>query len=377
MNMKRKNFVVMLLALLMVISVMPMPLVSAEDNSTIEDVENITENETIEDGDLNETIDNNGENETIEDTADNETIENETENEAVEEDEEEVDDEDVDEVEDEALKAFTSNFGARVRLLQLYKNLETQIIKGEEVINAINEINPDYDSSELELILENMKALAEQINESVSTIPDEVDQETLQSLASDFVILLNESRSLIRQFSTILHEDFTGEELAQIRIRVNRNAQFRIRERIKAVQEMIKQYIRAHNENIVKRMLGRPDIRLNESALTDKEQLKNQLRNVLRNQNKQIEELKQRIDELRKAHQQQLRRMKVMADERAREKVNAVREKILKRLHERLLEREQLMQRLSDNPRNRTNIDWRGNARPGPQDVPNLKPGRR
>ena len=239
-------------------------------------------------------------------------------------------------IEDEALKAFTTSFGAKVRLLQLNKNLETQIIKGEEVINAIKEVKPDYDSSELELMLENMRALADQVNETVSTIPEEVNQETLQNLASDFVILLNESRSLIRQFSTILHEDFTGEELAQIRTKVNENAQQKIQEKIRAVKEMITQHVRAHNEKIVRAMLNKPDVRFDESALTNKEQLKNQLREVIRNQAQQIEQIQERVKQMRTAHEQQLNQLNANIAERVRERLNAVQKKILDKLHTRL-----------------------------------------
>jgi len=287
------------------------------------------------------------------------------------------------ESQDVVLKAFTDNFGSRVRLLQLYKSLDTQIIKGEEAIKAINQVMPDYDSSELELVLENMKAVADQINETLLKIPEGVDSEILQNLTSDFLVLLNESKSLIRQFHDILHEDFTDEEFAQIRVQVNENAKLRVQNRINAVKERIRQYIRAHNENIVKKMLNRSDIRFNESALANKQQLKNELRQHIRtvigNQTQQIRQLKERVRKMRRAQEQQIRQLSVNVATRARERLSVIHGKISEKLNARLDKNEHLMGKLAKLSMNKTNIDWKGRmvSNPKPQDVLNLVQGRR
>lgn len=312
--------------------------------------------------DENETL--SGENETQienETEIDNETgIENETvteENESDMENETEVEDNTkVIESEDQALKAFTNGIGAKVRLLQLYKSVERQIIKGEEVVRAIKEIKPEYNTSELELILENLKALADEINDSVSQIPDQLTEENISELSANFVALINESRTLIRQFGTILHEDFSESELSQIRAEVNKRVQERMKTKLKAIHEKVLEYAKKHNEEVIRAVFGKRI--LNESDLVDKEKIRERIRSVLRNRNQEINQLKERIKQMREVQKQQIERIKTRIQTLKREGKlgEGIEERIMSRLNERVRNNTQLEERLAKLKTKRTPI---------------------
>jgi hypothetical protein len=101
-----------------------------------------------------------------------------------------IDEQTLDEV--EIMK--TSN-GARIRLLQLERSIQRNIVKGEYIVSYLDN-NTSLDSSELVLILEEMKLLKEEVSSADPNASDAV--EVFVDLKHDAINLTKEFRETVR-----------------------------------------------------------------------------------------------------------------------------------------------------------------------------------
>ena len=105
-----------------------------------------------------------------------------------------IDEQTLDEVE-----IMDSSNGARIRLLQLERSIQRNIVKGEYIISYLDN-NTSLNFSELVLILEEMKLLKEEVISADPNASDAV--EVFVDLKHDAINLTKEFRETVRNFVT-------------------------------------------------------------------------------------------------------------------------------------------------------------------------------
>lgn len=139
------------------------------------------------------------EDESEDETEDEDESEDETEDETEDESEDETEDEpedeeDLDEDTEDELAAVISPHGAEVRLLQLEKSLNRNILHGKEVVKSIKEYNSSIDVTELNAIISDMEDLLAEVEAEDPT------EATGEELAQRFVDLKSEAIELTSLF---------------------------------------------------------------------------------------------------------------------------------------------------------------------------------
>lgn len=213
--MANTKILALMLMLLMVVSIIPLAIAQSE-------TEDETEDELEEDADCTTDADceegyfcnSDNECEEIEEESEDETEdeseaetedEDETEDETEDESEDETEDEDEDESDpdeeeeldedtEEELAAIVNPYGAEVRLLQLEKSLNRNILHGKEVVKSIKEYNSSIDVTELNAIISDMEDLLAEVEAEDPT------EATGEELAQRFVDLKSEAIELTSLF---------------------------------------------------------------------------------------------------------------------------------------------------------------------------------
>ncbi|MBT4257844.1 hypothetical protein HOD88_01520 [archaeon] len=144
----------------------------------------------------------------------------------------------IDQATQAEIRSMTSSHGAEVRLLQLEISLTKNILKGEAVIEYLNDLGEDTDS--LQEVLDKIIALREEVQNADSEAEDAVEQ---------FVAFKQEAKDLIIEFRearTDIHEILTEEQLAELRQIFNGINQESNNE-LKQIREKIMTGARMHN----------------------------------------------------------------------------------------------------------------------------------
>ena len=111
------------------------------------------------------------------------------------------------------VKAMAFPFGAKMRLLQLEKSIGRNILVGQEIVDNIKEINQSYNTSRLESLIEELRALKHEVSE--------VDQQgNLTEAVKQFVDLKSDAREITKEFREIVGEDFDREEIVSFRQKI-------------------------------------------------------------------------------------------------------------------------------------------------------------
>ncbi|MCK5261170.1 MAG: hypothetical protein KAJ44_03240 [Thermoplasmatales archaeon] len=174
----------------------------------------------------------NGENE----TSDNNETENPDTNETEEQDEGNLDNETEEEIE-----IMNNSLGAEIRLLQLEKAILKNLIKGERAIEVLKAM--EFNTSDLESILAEMRLLLEEIN---GTDPGSNDSVRV------FVELKIEARNLTKQFRETVKELLDDEKIKELKERIREMVGDELQNYSKKIRNRIRQF----NRNQLHRLYG-------------------------------------------------------------------------------------------------------------------------
>jgi hypothetical protein len=141
----------------------------------------------------------------------------------------------ADEETNEEVSVMDTEDGAAVRLLQLQRSIERNIVQGESVMTDIIEDNPDTDVVRLEEIIAELEVLSSEIDEKVSYIGELNETEAAES----FVIVKEEAMSLIREFKNLARSKVRSEAQEQIRNRIRDETSSDVEKLHKEIQERI------------------------------------------------------------------------------------------------------------------------------------------
>lgn len=133
-------------------------------------------------------------------------------------------------------KALSTTVGAQMRMLQLQKRIDIQIESATTIIVTINELNSSFDTTRLEEITDELKALSEMI----SNYDFEANNATI---VQDYVSMKQESISLSQEFKQITAQSLSDEQKAQLKANVQTQAQKRIKEQNKEIQQLKNKYM--------------------------------------------------------------------------------------------------------------------------------------
>ena len=171
---------------------------------------NETGNET-EDPDGNETEDPEG-NETEDPDGNESGIDNETEDE---------------------IEIMNTTLGAEIRLLQLEKAITKNLLKGERAVAVLQVM--EYNTTELEGILEEMRLLLEEVQAANASANNSVQQ---------FVDLKSDARKLTTEFREAIKELLSGEKIRELKEQIREIVGEALQNYSKRIRNRIKQFNR-------------------------------------------------------------------------------------------------------------------------------------
>ena len=155
-------------------------------------------------------------------------------------------------VSEEEVAPFSYPYGAEVRLLQLQKNINGNILAGKDVIDEIKSTNSSADTSSLEDIIEKLGALSDEIEDIINGL--NTTNKTSEELARDFVDIKAEAINLTQEFRRTAAPMLKEAQREKIRSRIReRDAQN------SAINEQIAQLRREYNAqflNLTLKKLG-------------------------------------------------------------------------------------------------------------------------
>ena len=168
--------------------------------------------------------------------------------------------------------------GAEIRLLQLEKAITKNIIKGNETVSVLKDL--DYNTTELEAILAELEFLLWNVQEADPNATDAVQV---------FVDLKSDAKELTEEFRDTLKAMLDDETLEGLRERIR----LMTCEQVQNLTKKIENRIRTYNKNQLHRLYGFLDD-LNNSFLEGyetgnitKEQVKNQISKIVNNMTKE------------------------------------------------------------------------------------------
>ena len=241
-------------------------------------------------------------------------------------------DEIVDEETSEEIKAMVTSQGAKARMLQLEKAVNRGVLMAQAIIDEIEETNESFDTSDIELIVEEMNLLLEEIS-SVDTEGETDD------VVRQFVDLKKDAIDLARRFRENARNAFGAGELAEIRNRV-RNV---THDELAELGERIRNAILEHNAERI------------QAALRAMNQSRQDIVNQIRNGNMSKEDIRNEIGNAlgtmsREEKTEAIMNMEQNASQ-LRERVNAAiekaREQYQERMETRLQERIERMENIT------------------------------
>lgn len=144
------------------------------------------------------------------------------------------------ETEDE-VGIMNNSLGAEIRLLQLQKSLLKNILKGEMAVEVLKVL--EINTTDLEAILTDMKALLEEVKVANTTSNESVEI---------FVDLKSQARNLTTQFRETIKDLLDDETLRQIREQIREMVSEQLQNLSKEVQNRIRQF----NRNQLYRLYG-------------------------------------------------------------------------------------------------------------------------
>ena len=125
--------------------------------------------------------------------------------------------------------------GAQVRMLQLEKSIQANIVAGNEVISSINATNASVNTSELDAIVAELQALLDQIME--------VDyNQSNKDLVTQFVAFKKQAITISQEFRELVRTIVSNDDAAQIRERIVAKEKESLGNYIQRIQEAKRKY---------------------------------------------------------------------------------------------------------------------------------------
>jgi len=189
-----------------------------------------------------------------------------------------ADDVEIDAKTQNEVEAMECQYGAEIRLLQLEKSITTNIIKGEEVVSVLEDL--EYNTAELEAILFELEILLDEV-QSVDANSTNATQE--------FIDLKSDAKELTEDFREAVHELIDDYAVEGLRERI-RNMTC---EQVQNLTSKIQNRIRFYNRNQLHRLyevIGETDESLlnqYQNGNITKEQVKNQINKIVNQMTKQ------------------------------------------------------------------------------------------
>jgi hypothetical protein len=145
----------------------------------------------------------------------------------------------------EEIKAFTVPHGAEVRLLQLEKNIERNVLIGAKVIEVIEKNHSEKDVNEAQTKLDELEALSETVKAYDTNGKDN------NKLVTDFVAMKKQAITITQEFRQATAGILTAEDKKEVRDAV-KNLD---KNELKNINQAIKQAVKEHNAERIQAML--------------------------------------------------------------------------------------------------------------------------
>lgn len=194
--------------------------------------------------------------------------------------------------EEKELLPFKTNHGATVRLLQLERSIQMNILRGEKILEEFHEDIDENQTEDLEAILISLEDLKEKVSNYEVGSEEDVEK---------FVFFKQEAITLTKEFREIITNQIQEDARENARERITKET--RNNEEIRNKTETIRERAREHNEEVVRNINASNiiteellnKIRSNE---IDPKEIRTQVLNNIRNQrSEQANETLRRISE--------------------------------------------------------------------------------
>lgn len=146
-----------------------------------------------------------------------------------------TDDNETEVIEEDEMKVLGNNYGAQMRLLQLQKRVEFQAEAGQIIIDRINGENPDFNTSELESIVEEFNVLIGLIEEYDLNQSQEV-------VVEDYVAMKKDAIELTNEFRKIAKDAINDNVKAQLREKVENKKKEALNKRVEKIEKLKNKY---------------------------------------------------------------------------------------------------------------------------------------
>ena len=239
-----------LLIILVLVIALPLSIAQEpEDNGNGFSEENGDENDENGNGD-NDVDESDDESENGDGNGDENGDENgeteEDENGEVEDEEEETQENDEEPVvqEDEETTPFKTNHGAFVRLVQLERSIHTNILRGEILLERLEEEISEEDFEKLNDVLDELRDLKERVAEN----RDDLSEDPEENVRA-FVEFKHEAITLTKEFRDTIRTHVHESERNALRAQINREV--RASGELDAYKEIMRNRARLHNEQVI------------------------------------------------------------------------------------------------------------------------------
>jgi len=185
---------------------------------------------------------------------------------------------DIDDDTEEEIEIMNNTLGAEIRLLQLEKSITKNLLKGERAVAVLKVM--EYNTTELETILEEMRLLLEEVQAANASGNDSVQQ---------FVDLKSDARKLTKSFRDTIKELLSEDKIRDLKEQIKEIVGDELQNYSKKIQNRIKQF----NRNQIHRLyvfFGNESEPLGDeyqNGTMSMEEVKAQLRNQVNAMNKE------------------------------------------------------------------------------------------
>lgn len=147
----------------------------------------------------------------------------------------------VDEQTENEIEIMNYSLGAEIRILQLEKSLMKNILIGERVIEILQAL--DYNTTDLEYIIEEMQFLLEEVQNANTTSNESV---------QIFIDLKTDAKNLTKEYRDTVKDLLDHDTLKEVRERIREMAVDNLENYSKQIRNRIKQF----NRNQIHRLFG-------------------------------------------------------------------------------------------------------------------------
>lgn len=147
----------------------------------------------------------------------------------------------IDDDTEEEIEIMNNTLGAEIRLLQLEKAITKNLLKGERAVAVLKAM--EYNTTELDAILEEMRLLLEEVQAANASANDSVQQ---------FVDLKSDAKKLTTEFRETIKELLSDEKIKELKERIREIVGEALQNYSKKIQNRIKQF----NRNQIHRLYG-------------------------------------------------------------------------------------------------------------------------